>query len=86
MKTITRLVLATTAGVAVLYSNVTPSSAYGDRPWCAVVSVGAGGGVWDCRYRSIEECRPNVVAGNRGFCNWNPWYGRYGAGPGKHPK
>jgi hypothetical protein len=29
---------------------------------------------WDCTYRSIEECRPNVIAGNRGFCNPSPYY------------
>ena len=32
---------------------------------------------WDCTYRSIEECRPNVIASNgnnRGFCNPNPYY------------
>lgn len=27
---------------------------------------------WECIYRSIEECRPNVLTGNRGFCNPNP--------------
>jgi hypothetical protein len=32
---------------------------------------------WDCQYRTVEECVPNVIAGNRGFCNLNP----YGPGP-----
>ena len=41
-----------------------------------VVDVGWGDVIWDCHYRSVEECRPNVIAGNRGFCNHNP------AGPG----
>jgi hypothetical protein len=41
-----------------------------------VVSVGTGAVIWDCQYRSIEECVPNVLAGNRGFCNVNPaWQG-----------
>jgi len=31
-------------------------------------------GYWDCQYRSIEECRPNVLAGNRGWCNPNPYF------------
>jgi hypothetical protein len=42
--------------------------------------------MWDCHYRSVEECRPNVIAGNRGTCNPNPaWSGwqRQNAG---HPK
>ena len=29
---------------------------------------------WECIYRSVEECRPNVLAGNRGFCNPNPYF------------
>jgi len=45
-----------------------------EAPWCAVLSVGAGDVVWDCHYRSVEECRPNVLAGNRGTCNQNPRY------------
>jgi hypothetical protein len=58
----------------------------GAPPWCAVVDVGFGDVIWDCHYRSVEECRPNVIAGNRGTCNPNPaWSGwqRQNAG---HPK
>ena len=29
---------------------------------------------WECIYRSIQECQPNVLAGNRGFCNPNPYF------------
>jgi hypothetical protein len=43
-------------------------------PWCAVYSTGSGGVVWDCQYASVEACRPNVISGNRGFCNHNPGY------------
>jgi hypothetical protein len=51
---------------------------YGEGPWCATVSVGRGAISEDCHYRSIEECRPNVIAGNRGFCTQNPrWAGWY---------
>jgi hypothetical protein len=64
------------------------SQAYGDAPWCAVVSVGQGDVVWDCQYRSVEDCRPNVIAGNRGFCNMNPawqrWYAPKTVTPRKH--
>lgn len=45
---------------------------YGPGAWCAVTNTGWGNMHWDCRYRSIAECRPNVLAGNRGFCNRNP--------------
>lgn len=30
----------------------------------------------DCQFRTLEECRVTIVAGNRGFCNPNPrWQG-----------
>jgi len=45
---------------------------YGPGAWCAVTNTGWGNTHWDCRYRSIGECRPNALAGNRGFCNKNP--------------
>jgi len=51
---------------------VRSSQAVGTAPWCAVISLGMGEPYWDCQYRSIEECAPVVVAGNRGFCNPNP--------------
>jgi hypothetical protein len=30
--------------------------------------------VWYCYYKTVEECVPNVLAGNRGFCNVNPYW------------
>lgn len=64
------------AVVVFLLLGVMPAAAqyYTHAPWCAVVSTGAGDVHWDCIYRSIEECRPNVLAGNRGFCNPNPYF------------
>ena len=41
-------------------------------PWCAVQNLGAGDVVWDCEFRTVDECAPHVIAGNRGFCNINP--------------
>ena len=38
--------------------------------WCAVIK---GGEYWDCQYRSLEDCRPNVIGGGRGWCNPNPY-------------
>jgi phage tail protein X len=29
---------------------------------------------WHCYYRTVEECVPNVLAGNRGSCNLNPYF------------
>jgi hypothetical protein len=41
------------------------------------LSVSGTGNVYeDCQYYSLEACVPNVLAGNRGFCNVNPrWVG-----------
>ena len=60
-------------GVAVLEI---PSShaGYGDAPWCAVMNIGTGEMYWDCQYQTFDACVPNVIAGNRGFCNVNPTY------------
>jgi hypothetical protein len=50
------------------------ASTYGNAPWCAVVDQGAGNVMWECEYQSVAECQPNVLAGNRGFCQRNPYY------------
>jgi hypothetical protein len=55
--------------------DIPSSQASGDAPWCAVTERGDGDVHWDCEYHSVEECVPNVLAGNRGFCNLNPWSG-----------
>ncbi len=39
-----------------------------------LLNMGPGSVYWDCQYNSVEECTPNVLAGNRGFCNPNPRY------------
>jgi hypothetical protein len=73
-KTLAKLTIGMTAAAAVAWFGASPSRAYGDAPWCAVYSIGRDA-YWDCRYRTVEECVPNVIAGNRGFCNLNPWPG-----------
>ena len=67
-----RLVLATFVAVAALCSVPAAADFYSE-PWCAVIAMGDGDMQWDCEYRTIEECRPNVLAGNRGWCNPNPY-------------
>ena len=68
----TRLVLAATVVLAGAFFGL--QSAKAEAPWCAVITIGEDSVIWDCRFRSIEECRPNVLAGNRGFCNPNPYF------------
>ncbi len=66
-----RILCAATVLIAIFAFDQRPVQAY-EAPWCAVVSLGPGSDYWDCQYRSLEQCVPNVLAGNRGFCNPNP--------------
>jgi hypothetical protein len=53
--------------------NVRPASAQ-EGPWCALRNFSDLSE--DCQFRTLEECRATIVAGNRGFCNPNPrWQG-----------
>ena len=76
-------VTAATMALAVTMSAApVPSRASGgNAPWCAIIDYGDGGVSWECNYRSFEECYPNVIAGNKGSCNVNP----YGSGPPASP-
>jgi hypothetical protein len=76
---------AVAGAAALLLLNVLPSHAgYGDAPWCAVINIGTGEVYWDCQYQTFASCQPNVIAGNRGFCNVNPTYRPAVAAPGKY--
>ena len=79
-----RIILSAALAAVALGFVATPGHAqnFGNAPWCAVINLGAGEIVSDCEYWSAAECAPNVVAGNRGFCNLNPyWKGPIPAGP-----
>lgn len=69
-----RILMAAAALMAVLSLAGRPAHAYGEHPWCAVHNIGWGEASWVCEYNSIEECRPHILSGNRGFCNPNPYY------------
>jgi hypothetical protein len=51
-----------------------PAAAEGNAPWCAIVPMDRTSVYEDCRYRTVEECVPNVLAGRRGFCTPNSAY------------
>ena len=73
MPTATKIAIIA-AGLAVGSMFDAPASnASGDAPWCAVTEIGEGAEAWDCQYRAVEECVPNVLAGNRGRCSPNPY-------------
>jgi hypothetical protein len=81
-----RLMLATAAAAAAMFLGIPPANAIYQGPWCAVQSLGADTGIWNCRMRTFEECRLEVVAGNRGHCTQNPnWPGWYGKPVGDTP-
>jgi hypothetical protein len=83
-----RFAIAAAALAAALLLNASPGAAQlsGDAPWCAVVDVGAGEVVWDCHYRTVDECTPNVISGNRGFCELNPYKTPAAAVAARHVK
>jgi hypothetical protein len=70
------MLVAAVMAAAVCF-DVPAALAYsGSERWCAIVSIGDGGVLEDCNYRTVEECVPNVLAGNRGSCHENPrWEG-----------
>ena len=50
------------AGAALISVSISPLNAeVSEALWCAVISRSDGDVHWDCTYRSIEECRPNVI-------------------------
>jgi hypothetical protein len=67
---ITALIVASPTAFAQGGMNFSGTSSNSAK-WCAVNPWGDGDVDWDCKYRSIEECRP-VIAGNRGFCSPSP--------------
>ena len=69
-----RVILVGAAAFAWIAIGLRPAAAdYYGAPWCAVVAAGDGDMQWHCEYQSLEACRPNVLAGNRGWCNPNPY-------------
>jgi hypothetical protein len=84
-KALAKLTFGVGALAATTWFGTSPSQAYGNAPWCAVTSIW-GDVYWDCQYRTLEECVPNVIAGNRGFCNLNPWPGPPQGASYRYPK
>jgi hypothetical protein len=67
-----RYMLVVTAVAAAMVFDVGTSRAY-QGPWCAVQNIGHAV-VYNCSMRTLEMCTQEVIAGNRGFCNPNPYY------------
>jgi len=88
VEAMTRIALSIAALAALCCFDAlsTKAKAYGDAPWCAVRSLGTGEVEWDCEYNSVDECAPTVIAGNRGFCNPNPYWVGPPPAPVTHPR
>jgi hypothetical protein len=67
-----RMMFVALIALAAAVLNRQPAPA-NEAPWCAVLDMGKGA-YWDCQYRSIEDCRPVVLSGSRGWCNPNPYF------------
>jgi len=72
------------AAGAVLAVLIVCQPAAAEPPWCAVIQNSTESVYWDCQYNSIETCRQTVLAGNRGWCNPNPYFVPNAAAPNKH--
>jgi hypothetical protein len=71
-----RPLLIAASAALILLSGVAAGRAYYEGPWCAVTNRGGGDMSWNCSMQSLDMCRQEVIAGNRGFCNLNPrWQG-----------
>ena len=70
MRTATKIAVVAAGLVAGSMSGASAGHASSDAPWCAVINLGMDTR-WDCRYRTAEECVPNIVA-ERGSCSPNP--------------
>lgn len=73
MPRLTKLLLAAAALAAMGLDGPAGHAAWREQPWCAVIDYGDGGVTWECNYKSFAECYPNVIAGNKGSCNVNPY-------------
>lgn len=74
-----RILCAGLTAAAVLFAFApSPGRAatWGHAKWCAVTNNGDGDLMWECVFDSIQECQPFILAGNRGFCNINPYWGK----------
>ena len=81
-----RILAIAGATLVAISFEASPAKAY-EGPWCAIQNLGNGSAYWDCQYATFEACRPNVLAGNRGFCNPNPrWVGTYAPGTNARSK
>jgi hypothetical protein len=54
-KNLAKLIFGIAALVATTWFGTSSSRAYGDAPWCSVITL-SGDVYWNCQYRTVEEC------------------------------
>ena len=69
-----KLIIALAAAAAALCFGTSASWAYNDAKWCVVTDGSSDNATWDCEFDTIDDCRPALMAGTRGFCALNPTY------------
>ncbi|HZP79699.1 MAG TPA: DUF3551 domain-containing protein [Pseudolabrys sp.] len=75
-------IFAALAAAPLLLIAGTPAAHAQDGPWCGVQQ--RGGMSWNCSFQTLEQCRQEMVAGNRGYCNQNPSF--FGRAEGPRPR
>ena len=69
MRKLILMALLTAAGLPVLASSASADP----YKWCALYSMGRGGGAQNCYFVTLEQCRA-AVSGVGGFCKENLFY------------
>ena len=73
--------------VAIMTLIKVPAGRANEGPWCSLQSIGGDAVQWNCEMQNFEQCRLEIIAGNRGFCMQNPrWPSAYqsAAGSARH--
>jgi hypothetical protein len=71
MKAVAKVAMIAAGPASASVFGAATAYALGDAPWCAVINLGMDVHR-DCRYRTVEECVPNI---ERGSCCPNPYAG-----------
>jgi len=73
------------AAATLLFLGPKSALAYGNGPWCAVISIGGGVVSENCSMPSFEVCRSYASSfGPTSFCRNNGYFQGYPAEPARH--
>ena len=69
-----RLAIFSMTLAVIALADVKPSAAY-EGPWCVKATIGRGGTVNICHFRTIEQClQERTLWGSSAFCTQNARY------------